>query len=124
MIRSITIICVLSIFSTAAIPCLAQEPAPGESIDNLRREIAELRKQVAELAKRVEELEYQRLPGIRNTQPPAERPPVGVRPANAPAAEPVGSKLRFPYGIERGNPPLPAKAPPDLPDLRFDRSRR
>src|SRR3954464_10671790 len=116
MIRTCAIVSTLILGVAMALSCVAQEPTSGESVDDLRGEIAELRKQMAELAKRVEELEYQRLPGIRDRQPQAERPPVGVRPASAPAAEPSGSKLRFPYDIERGNAPLPMKVPSDLPN--------
>jgi len=96
--------------------CPAQDPPASDSVDDLRREIQELRKQVQDLMKRVEELEYQRLPGIRNAQPQTAPQPGFARPGSAaPSSEPSGSKLIFPYNIERGSAaPLQPRVPLDL----------
>jgi hypothetical protein len=112
---------VLALAALGAVPCMASEPADSQSIDELRREVAELRAVVAELTKRLEAFEYQALPRAEIKNPQLDEPPsprsyvlplaqLGPSPIdmrnNPPQVlsvpkQPLPHYLRFPEQVER-----------------------
>jgi hypothetical protein len=138
----LTVVIGLGVLSLAlSVRCWAQEPSDGETIEDLRREVAELRSAVRDLNRQLAEVEYQQIPKVvESPKQPAAEPHRSVidlydpqrdagyhqlprivdarnRPRHAPRLEsaPLPKNLRFPINIERGSGmPIRPKATRDL----------